>query len=373
MRVLHIVLGLEIGGLEAFVLDLTKSYRDSVDSVIVCLRGSGQVMAKDTQHATIINMEGPESFSWRIVWRLSRLIRDQNIDLVHTHNPGPHLYGALAGRLSGKPVLHTKHGRNYPDKPRKVVLNRIATLLTHRIIAVSHDAELVCREIESVPDSKLRTILNGTNLQDFLPRPSSGEVRRQLGIADETALLGIVARLSRIKNHRLLFDSMEELRGRGVNAQLVVVGDGPLEKDLRNHVTSRGMETQIHFLGARSDVETLYPQFDLFVLSSMSEGVSLTLLEAMSCEVPVVATRVGGNPEVVEHGVTGLIVEETVDSIASAIESLVSAPNWRESLATMGKAGRQRVAETFSMEQTAEAYLQEYGRLTGNYRGSASQ
>jgi len=363
VRVLHVVLGLEIGGLEAFVLDLSKAYRKNVSSTIVCLRGQGKIMAKDTAHANIVYLDGPENFSWGLIRRLQQLIRSESIDIVHTHNPGPHLYGALAGRLCGKPVIHTKHGRNYPDNRRKVLLNRIATILTHRIIAVSRDAEAVCREIESVPRAKLRTILNGTDLEEFVPKAQTGDLKTKLGIPPETPLIGIIARLSRVKNHKLLFRSMQKLAALGVDAALAVVGDGPLEQDLHQSVEELQLEDTVHFLGARSDVGDLYPEFDVFVLSSLSEGVSLTLLEAMSCQIPVVATRVGGNPEVVEDGVTGYIVDESEESIAAALAALLAEEGAAEKRTAMGKMGRKRVAEVFSMEMTANSYLDEYRQL----------
>lgn len=363
MHVLHVVLGLEIGGLEAFVLDLSRAYQDSVRSTIVCLRGRGEIMEKDTKHATILYLEGPENFSWALVRQLITLIRRESVDIVHTHNPGPHLYGALAGRLSGRPVIHTKHGRNYPDDPRKVILNRVATMLTHRIIAVSQDAEQVCSTIESVPKHKLTTILNGTDIEAFAPAPATGALKRELAIAETTTVIGIVARLSRVKNHKLLFRSIKILKDEGVDTALVVVGDGVLAEDLSQEVRDLDLQSTVFFLGARGDVHRLYPEFDIFVLSSISEGVSLTLLEAMSCELPVVATRVGGNPEVVDDSVTGYVVGEDADEIAGALRSLIVGADAGTKRREMGQRGRQRVIDTFSMDKTASAYLEEYRGL----------
>ena len=365
VRVLHVVLGLEIGGLEAFVLDLTRAYRDNVQSLIVCLRGQGAIMAKETGHVEIRYLDGSENFSWALVRELASIVRRENIDVIHTHNPGPHLYGALAGRLTSVPVLHTKHGRNYPENRRKVLLNRVVTMLTDRIIAVSRDAEQVCREIESVPQKKLRTILNGIDLAQFVPREATGSLRRELGIAAGTPIVGIVARLSRVKNHPLLFRAVQCLLERGVDHALVVIGDGPLEGDLRRDVEELGLTDTVHFLGARSDVAELYPEMDVFVLSSRSEGVSLTLLEAMSCELPVVATDVGGNPEVVVDGVTGFIVSQEADALAGALETLIGGDDARTVRRQMGVEGRKRVASHFSMDATAAAYYDEYLQLRG--------
>lgn len=363
MRVLHVVLGLDIGGLEAFVLDLSRAYSANVTSIIVCLRGHNQVMAEGVEHVKIVYLDGPDKFSLALVNRLAKLIRSESIEIVHTHNAGPHLYGALAGRICGKPVIHTKHGRGDPENRRKVSLSRMATMLTDRVIAVSYNAELVCSEIESVPSAKVKTILNGTDATAFKPQTSSGALRRTLAIPIETPIIGIVARLSNVKNHSLLLRSVRELIERGRKAALVVIGDGPLDRELKAEANMLDLNAVVHFLGPRTDVTELYPQLDVVVLTSRSEGISLTLLEAMSCERPVIATRVGGNPEVVIDGVTGILVEQDVNAIASAFESLLFREDSDKKREDMGKHGRERVLSTFSMDATAQAYLEEYTQL----------
>ena len=372
MRVMHVVLGLNIGGLEAIVLDLARTYADSVTSIIVCLR-SGTGAVPDNHGARIIELNGPDAFSLSLVRRLTKIIREENIDLVHTHNQGPHLYGALAARLCGRPTLHTKHGRNYLNRREKRQLNRIGGLLSNRVVAVSEDAANVCREIGSIPERKLCTIVNGVDPSKFVPVKGGTELRQQLCIADGVPIIGIVARLSGAKNHGLLFESMAELRSWGIDASLCVVGDGPLRDQVHARAAELDLGGCVHFLGARKDVDKLIPQFDVFALSSITEGVSLTLLEAMSCEVPVVATRVGGNPEVIEDGVSGLIVEQQAAAMAHALAALLQGSAAKERRRAMGKAGRERVLRLFSIENTAKAYLYEYGNLLpGSQPGVAS-
>ncbi|MFK7829100.1 MAG: glycosyltransferase [Congregibacter sp.] len=363
---MHVVLGLEIGGLEMFVIDLSAAYAESVESIIVCLRGDGDARPREFGNARVIYLDGPDTFSLSMVRKLRQVIKQEKIDVVHTHNMGPHLYGALAARVSGRPVIHTKHGRNYPSRRKKVFLNRVATLFTQRIIAVSRDSERVCREVEGVSSAKLCTILNGIDADRFIPRPASGTLRSELGIAEDTPVVAIVARLSRIKNHPLLFESIQELKTRGVKLALCVVGDGPQNTSLRELVDEMQLQTHVYFMGARNQVENLYPEFDVFVLSSRSEGISLTLLEAMSCELPIVATRVGGNPEVVEDGVTGAIVGEDAVEIADALQHLVLGEAAPERRRLQGQKGRERVQRFFSMKNTAAAYLKEYQQLLGS-------
>ncbi|MEM1145507.1 MAG: glycosyltransferase [Pseudomonadota bacterium] len=362
IRVMHVVLGLNIGGLETFVADLSSHYSDSVESLIVCLRGP-QSTFKEVPSAEVIFLNGPDKLSLSFVRRLASIIREREIDVVHTHNQGPHLYGALAGRLTGRAVVHTKHGRNYPKRKKKVWLNRVATLFTNRVIAVSEDSSRVAREIERVPERKLATILNGIDTEKYVPRPSTGTLRAELGLEPDTPLIGIVARLSRVKNHPLLFRSMLEFKRQNLPLALCVVGDGPQGKALHGLVDELELQDSVFFLGAHSEVELLYREFDVFVLSSTSEGISLTLLEAMSCALPVVATRVGGNPEVVIDNATGLLVGEDHEQLADALRTLTVAEGCAQRRREMGEKGRERAMKVFSMDQTARAYVNEYNSL----------
>lgn len=230
LKVLHIVLGLQVGGLEKFVLDLTDSYQAEVKSTILCLADPKPQYAIDTQ-AEIIRWDKGEGFSLSWVVKISKLVNKGGFDLIHTHNPSPHFYGAIAGFLSGVPVVHTKHGRNYPDSFKKVLLNRVASRLSKRVVAVSSDAADVCRQIEKIPSAKVLTILNGVDAQLFSPG-KYGNLLAELDMAEGVPLLGIVARLSPEKNHHLLLDACRLLKNSEVIFHLVIVGDGPLRTEL---------------------------------------------------------------------------------------------------------------------------------------------
>ncbi|GAB4554281.1 MAG: glycosyltransferase [Geothermobacteraceae bacterium] len=354
-RVLHIVLGLNTGGLEKFVSDLVRLQNKTVMPEILCL-SAGNGGSEFLPDAPVTRWGNREGVRPALAFKIARHVRAKGFHLVHTHNPSPHLYGAVAGRLAGVPVVHTKHGRNYPKNNRKVWLNRIATLCSDRIVAVSRDAENVCRDVEKVPERKLRTILNGIDIDTFIPL-RSGLLRSALGCGADTPLVGIVARLSPEKQHSLLLDAFQFLHKNQGDCRLVVIGDGVLRGELERLARNRGLSGRVFFLGNRSDVADLIPDLDVFVLSSRTEGISLTLLEAMSCELPVVATDVGGNPEVVVDGVTGYIVPQDAQVMADRIEDLIRNPEKRKQ---MGKAGRQRVVEHFSIQRAADQYYELY-------------
>lgn len=364
LKVLHIVLGLQIGGLEKFVLDLTDSYQAKVQSTILCLADPHAQHKIDTK-AEIIRWDKREGISLPLVGKIFKLVKRGGFELIHSHNPSPHFYGAIAGWLAGVPVVHTKHGRNYPGNFKKVLLNRIASRLSQRIVAVSSDAADVCRHIEKIPSLKVQTILNGVDTQRFSPGVRS-HLRAKLGLAENIPLLGIVARLSPEKNHLLLLDVCRVLKTNRSLFHLVIVGDGPLREDLEHGVASRGLGDSVTFLGMRQDVSELVKEFDVFVLSSTTEGVSLTLLEAMSSCVPVVATDVGGNSEVVADGVTGFIVPQVPEAMSEKIEWLLVNKLHREE---MGRAARARVLDEFTLQQASDQYLYLYNSLVAGLHG----
>jgi len=355
IKVLHIVLGLQVGGLEKFVLNLTDSYSADVQSSILCL-SDPQEQFEIKCHSEIIRWNKRDGLSPLWAFKIARLVRDSGFDLVHTHNPSPHFYGALAGLISGVPVVHTKHGRNYPTDVKKVFLNRIASKLSQRIVAVSSDAADVCRQIEKIPAKKVQTILNGVDTQRFASGGDSS-LRAELQLPEDVPIVGIVARLSPEKNHQLLLEACCLLSVKNIKFHLVIIGDGSLREKLEQCEERCVLGDAVTFLGMRQDVADLVKEFNVFVLSSKTEGVSLTLLEAMSCCIPVVATDVGGNAEVVDDGVTGFIVPQNAQNMADKIEWLLKHENHRKE---MGLAGRERVLKTFSLQQASDQYLRLY-------------
>lgn len=271
--------------------------------------------------------------------------------MIHTHNVGPHLVGALAGFSLGLPVIHTKHGRNNPDSKKERWFSRIASLATQYTVGVSQDAAKLCCKDNLKGQGKVKVVLNGVDTIRFRP-PVGG--RSNLG----SVKIGIVARVAKVKNHANLLRAFKILLDRGLCVELMVVGDGPLLAETVKEARNLDIDGAIRFLGARMDIPDLLHEMDIFVLPSFSEGISLTLLEAMACELPVVATDVGGNGEVVLDGDTGYVVpSDDSYALAEALARLVGCQELRERL---GRAGRQRIVEYFSMERTARQYLDLY-------------
>lgn len=347
VKVLHIVLGLHVGGLEKFVLDLIDSYSQDMSPVVVCLESRGELGGLYSGHK-IIELSKEPGISYKIVKQLVQLIRQHEIDIIHTHNPSPHFYGALSGFFTGRPVIHTKHGRNYPTEKKKVLLNKISSGLTEKVVAVSSDAADVCINIERIPPSKVAVILNGINTEIFTPPAISRSC------SHAAVRIGIVARLAPEKDHQTLLQAVKLLSASDARFHVDIIGDGPLRKDLEAVVSNLGISAFVTFLGMKHDVHKLLRDLDIFVLSSTTEGISLTLLEAMSTELPVIATDVGGNSEVVDDGVTGFIVPpKAPEAMAEKLLLLMRNGQLRQ---RMGEAGRKRVLEHFSIMETTKKY-----------------
>lgn len=349
IKIVHLVSTLGIGGLEMVVLDLARNAdRDAFQLHVFCL---GEIGALEPRFEAI--GVPVESLNWsrrgrsRVILRLFKRLRELRPDVLHTHNPDPHLIGSLAAALARVPVLvHTKHGRNYPNRPRAVRANRIASRLTNCIVPVSHDAARVARDVERVSPRKLHVIHNGVDLRRFAApqRPERKPVSRAVH----------VARLNIIKDQESLLRAARIVCDAAPDFRLELIGDGPKRAELEALHGELKLGDRVRFAGFRDDVQRILSESDLFILSSISEGISITLLEAMAAGLPVVATDVGGNPEIVVDGETGLLAPaRSPEKLAAAILELIHDP---ERASRMGQAGRRRVEEEFDVRRVARKY-----------------
>lgn len=348
IRVAHVTFGLDVGGLEKLLVEFARhADRERFDLNFVSLGHAGAV-AEEIEAAgwPVTALGVPTGLRPGLVFRLARLLRRRRTDVVHTHDDRPHLYGTLAGRLAGvRRIIHTRHGQGHHRRRRQSALVNLAAAWVDRFVCVSHDsARLAVRQ--GVPARKVCTVWNGIDLERF---PFTGPR------ADGPAV--IVARLSPEKDHATLLRAAALVVRRDPSFRLEVAGDGPCREDLHRLAAELGLAGHVRFLGSVRDVPALLARAGLFVLSSLSEGVSLTLLEAMAAGLPVVATRVGGNPEVVAAD-TGLLVRPAdPEALAGALLRLGSAP---DECRRLGAAGRARVERHFDVRGMVAAYERMY-------------
>jgi sugar transferase (PEP-CTERM/EpsH1 system associated) len=364
IKVMHLVLNLNVGGLERFIIELIKSYSNHISPIIVCLEGAGE-LSVFVEGAEIIALNEEPGMKFTAIRKLVDITKKYSIQVIHTHNEAAHFYGSVAGFMGGVPVVHTRHGRYLHNSRKKMFLNTVSSFLSSKIVGVSGDvSELMIRN-EFIPRKKVLTILNGVDVDAYSPQPAKDIF--SFSTAPASAIkIGIVARLNEVKDHLNLLNACKVLTGFTDDFQLIIVGDGPLRTQLEAEAQNLQINGSILFTGTRNDIADILNELDIYVLSSISEGTSMTLLEAMACELPVVATNVGGNPEVVMDGETGFLVPpKNPEAFAERLLLLIKE---RELRSTMGRAGRSRVLRHFSIAQTADKYERIYNKLT---QGSA--
>jgi glycosyltransferase involved in cell wall biosynthesis len=352
LTVVHVVASLDVGGLERVVLDLvTHADRTRITPRVVCLDRPGALASRFTDAGIRVECvpHGRGGMAGRIL-RLARLLR--GADVMHAHNVKSHLHGALAARLAGVPVaVSTKHGRNFPTTSVGRIANRLACHVCRELVGVSTDCAAIWHDVESADAGKVSVITNGIDLEAFPCRP---------GAADGPPRAVSVARLSAVKDPLTLLRATRLVVNREPGFRLDLVGDGPLRSEVEAAIGRLHLGDAVRVRGTLDDVRIALSGASFFVLASISEGVSLTLLEAMATGLPVVATRVGGTPEVVAHRVTGLLVSPRApEELADAMLWMLRQPGARQ---RMGAEARRRVEDRFNLRRTVDAYERMYLR-----------
>lgn len=290
---------------------------------------------------------------------LVALLRRQRFDVLHAHMFGSNLWGTVFGRACGVPVVIAhEHTWSYEGEPlRKWLDGRVIGRLATRFIAVSSlDAERMV-SLEHVPREKVMVIPNA-----HVPRPRSatGDMRQELGIGADTPLVAVVSVLRPQKALSVLLDAYSEVRDAVPSAHLVIAGDGPCRSELEQQARELGLTGTIHFLGARTDVDAILSAADVAAMSSDFEGTPLVTYECMANRTPLVATAVGGLPDVVEDGRTGLLVARRDPSaLAAAVTSLLLDPVKRERIAV---AAADRL-DSFTIEAAVRRFAALYESL----------
>jgi glycosyltransferase involved in cell wall biosynthesis len=357
MNVLQVVLTLDIGGLERFLMEFVINLPTDIRPSVVCLEKKGALGGRFGD-VPVFELNKSPGVHLSTVYQLAKIIRRHKIDIVHTHNPAPHFYGSLAGFLTRTPVIHTKHGRNRPDDRGELALTKISNRLTDFIVPVSNNAADLCVTLQHADRSKIRRIYNGIDLTRFFRRASRKEKLLALGIPDGCTTAGMVARICEDKDHETLINSLKYINCGPRNFRLLIIGDGPLREKMQFLVASLGVGEYVFFTGMRDDIPELLSELDFCILSTNTEGHSITLLEAMAAKLPCIATGVGGNSEVIEDGVTGFLVpHRNPKALAEKIRFIILNP---EAAKIMGEAGRTRVKERFNIQETVKQYIDLY-------------
>jgi glycosyltransferase involved in cell wall biosynthesis len=369
-HVLQLLQGLNIGGIELMVASLVRGLDPAVFRSSFCtFDWTGRLVPELQEEGFTLHhrkRRGGWDLGW-VVW-FARLLHRERVDIVQAHNATALFYGALATSLvPGTRLLYTEHDRAFPGALQQRGLHALLARRTHAVATVSETLRGHLVRWERFPEQRVHVIRNGIEMQP--PQRSRQAMRQELDLGDRPTA-GIVARLAAVKNHAMLLRAWKLVIESVPQAVLLVVGSGTQEAALRGAAADLGISDSVRFLGFRRDIADLLGCLDVFVLSSFSEGLSLTLLEAEAVGLPVVATQVGGNPEVVQHERTGLLVPSDVpEAMASALARLLQDPNERSRL---GNQGREYYREHFTLSAMLRGYTQLYAQLLGLPESSAS-
>ncbi len=357
----HIVHSLSIGGMERIVVTLMGGVdRRRFASSVYCLQRGGEHIGPLRRDGfKTLEFDKKPGINYSLPVRLARVLKKDNIDIVHCHNFGGLFYGLIGARMGNVPcVVYTAHGPGFPHKWRQSWFQRLA--FTDRVIAVSDHVRRDAVEKAGLKEDVVTTIPNGVDLTLYR-RPSDDAIQKkkaELGLEGFGPVIGTVARLSPEKDHATLIEAFSRLASIHTKARLVLVGDGEMMGELKERATRLGIGLRVDFLGSRSDVTELLPVFDVFALASKEEGLGITIIEAMAEGVPVVGTNVGGIPEIITDGETGVLVPPgTPDKLAEAIDKLLSNP---VEAARLAAAARNTVEIRYDMCRMIEGYENVY-------------
>ena len=373
--VVHIIYSLSTGGLENGLVNIiNRSPPGSYRHVIICLTIADEFAQRITAEGVeVIELHKREGHDLQCYWRLRQLLRKLSPDIIHSRNMAA-LETQLCGLgLGGVKRVHGEHGREVNDLDgsnwKYLVFRKFMRLFIHRYIAVSKDLESWLVSKVSVGTDRVRQIYNGVDNQQFAPetvKPLALLPTRWLEL-DGILVVGTVGRLTPVKDQQLLLRALAHLRENcpqlGDRVRLVIVGEGPLHPVLTKMVERLSLQEVVWLAGDRDDVPGLLHAMDVFVLPSLGEGISNTVLEAMASGLPVIATAVGGNIELVEEGFNGsLIPAGDYQALSKALVALLNDDGER---ARQGTNARERVCQQFDWSCTVEGYLGVYDELLG--------
>jgi glycosyltransferase involved in cell wall biosynthesis len=352
------------GGLERVVCDLACEQARAGHLVrIVCLFRDGLLAGEAVNAAVPVAVVGKKAgFDVAAMLRLRRLICSGNPGIVHTHNATAHYHAALAtAGCTGMTLINSRHGMGGSlASDRREKLFSIAMRRTAAVVAVCEAAAKRLADDGIVPARLIRVVPNGIRLESFR-RGGRSDARRRLGVPEDALVVGTVGRLNWAKDHEFLLQAFKRMLRDEPGAFLVIVGDGELKAALTRRSLEPGLSGRVKLAGDRSDVDVLLPGFDIFALSSCTEGYSVALLEASAAGIPIVATDVGGNREIVVQGATGLLAAHgDVDGFGKALAELAGSPALRENL---GRGARAWATANGSLESMKSRYDQLYAEF----------
>lgn len=364
IRIGFVLHAMQVAGAEVLVAETIRRLGAALQPVVFCLDAVGSLGEQlQSEGVPVLSFGRRPGIDLAVSRRMAVEISARQLDVLHMHQYTPFFYGAIAARLSRRhPVtIFTEHGRHYPDVvsvrrrwTNRFVLDRMADHI-NAVCAFSAERLSV---LDGFAADRIEVIENGIDLSRYERTEDVAALRARLGLAPARRYITTVARFHQVKDHRTLLSAFEIACRTRPDVDLLLAGDGELRSELESQVRQRSLGGRVRFLGVRHDIPDILKASDLFALTSLSEAASITLLEAMASELPVVVTEVGGNPEIVRAGVDGLLAPRgDVEGIATALARVLDDDGLRRTLA---RAAGRRVRSRYHLDRTVGRYFDLY-------------
>ena len=364
-KILHLIGGGEIGGAEELVytlIKLTDPEQYDVHLICLCEGPFADLVSAEGFPATTIPMRHKADI--KKIKDIRRYIREQQIDLVHTHGVRANLIGRPAAKREGLPVVTTFHSvlRYDYDRAWKATLARLLTMqgnhYTDKFIAISHAIGGDLRQMRIDPE-RIQVIHSGLDTTKFKSRRDPDQLKEQLGLSPERLTYTMVARLHPVKGHRYFLTAARRLVDAGIPAQFLLIGEGISRPEIEAQVKELGLESLVYMPGYYSEVEDIYRLSDVLCVPSLMEGLGLVILEGMYFGVPIIASRVGGIPELIEDGKNGLLIPPAdAEALYEAMYKMACHPELMQELAQEGRRRVQQFTVETMARQVEECYAQ---------------
>jgi sugar transferase (PEP-CTERM/EpsH1 system associated) len=375
LRILHVISYMGRGGAEMGILKLIAGLGEGFEHRICTTRGFDTDFVRSSFSEEKMFVAGTAKLKLQFpLFRLARIMREYRPHIVHTRNWGA-IEAVAAARLAGAPVVvHSEHGYEvdmFAGLPmRRRLFRRAAYAMTDAVFAVTRELRDFHARQAWIRPERMDVLYNGVDTRRFAPcQETRLAMRRELGLPEDSFVVGAVGRLVPIKDHQTLLKAAALLSARGIDVRVLLVGSGPEREKLQ--AAASGLEGRVCFAGDSDRVPGMLDVMDVFVLPSLNEGMSNTLLEAMASGLPVLATNVGGNPEIIEDNINGCLFSPCdVEWLANKLQLLARDPALIHQL---GTAARNRAIESFSLSRMLESYRSFYLHLAARRQVAAAR
>ena len=365
----HVIHALGVGGAEVLVDQMIRRMHKDFRCIVAVLDEIGEIGTRLQDDGFIVeHLHRQPGIDRGCATRLRQFADREGAEILHAHQCTPFFQAMLSRGLTGRrPVVFTEHGRHFPDTPsrKRAIVNRMLLKRCDRLFGCGAAVRQALIDNEGLPESRVEVIYNGVDLK-ALSKPTPGareRVRAEFGYSANDFVAVQVARLHEMKDHQTALKAVDEARHKIPGLRLLLAGDGDQRSAIEQTIQERGLEQTVTLAGTRKDIADLLSASDVFLLSSISEGIPLTVIESMAARRPVVSTAVGGLPELIEHGVSGMLAPSgDASSLSASLVQLYRNADLRNQMAEVA-AGRAQ--EKFSLQGMLNSYRDVYYDVLG--------